>query len=74
MKHTHSHNTMRRNNFRNNGLKGTYLVLGAILSVMTFGAIPFGYFRNLVTEGSNPFAELNRGQLKQMWWLQCLYR
>ena len=66
--------TAHHNNFRNKGLTGTYLALGLIISTITFGYIPFGYFKHLVTEGSNTFAGLTTKQRINMWWLNCLYK
>jgi len=75
MKHQFNHRTQRNrsntNSFRHSG---THLALSAILSVMTLGFVPYSFLKNLEVVGCNPFECLNRGQIRQMWFLQCMYR
>lgn len=71
-------NSMTRQNFRNQVNRTyrntTYVALSMIIGLMNFGQATLGFFKNLVTVSDGPFAGLNRGQMRQMSWLFCMYR
>lgn len=46
----------------------------ALMAFNNFGLRTMNFINSLVTVSMGPFAGLNRGQLRQMWWLQCMYR
>ena len=46
----------------------------ALIALANFGMRSMNFIQSLLTVGSTPFENLNRGQVRQMWWLQCMYR
>ncbi len=74
--------SMNRRNYNNNRVianKATQfkitrqnVVLAAVFAAYHFGVQAFGFLQNLVTVGRNPYEGLNRGQLRQMYWLQYM--
>ena len=75
---------MNRRNYNNNRIINAKaaqfkitrqnVFMAVMFSAYAFGVKAFGFLRNLVTVGSSPFDNLNRGQIRQMWYLQCMYR
>lgn len=68
---------MTRQNFRrisNNIRNFRPNTVATLIALANFGMKAFGFLSNLLTIGSTPFEGLNRGQLRQMSWLYCLYR
>lgn len=58
MKHTQYHRNYRNNyNTRIN----SQVVISALITILTFGKIPFSFLRNLETVGADPFSGLHRG-------------
>jgi hypothetical protein len=74
MKNVQNFRNQINRTYRNTASSIRYAPLSLLLGVIAFGAAVGGYFRNLVTEGGGPFSGLNRGQLRKMSWLFCLYR
>jgi hypothetical protein len=72
--------TMNRRNYNNNRVVSAKaaqftrqnVVLAAVFAAYHFGVKAFGFLQSLVTTGRNPYEGLNRGQLKQMYWLQYI--
>lgn len=46
----------------------------ALMALANFGMRSMNFLGSLLTVGCTPFENLNRGQMRQMWWLQCMYR
>lgn len=51
-----------------------HIAVSMLIGLAMFGQQAFGFFKNLVTVSDGPFAGLNRGQMRQMSWLFCMYR
>jgi hypothetical protein len=49
-------------------------VLISLMALNTFGHKALSFFDKLFTVSDGPFAGLNKGQLKKMSWLYCMYR
>ena len=69
MKHTHKHNTPKVKAFN---FKSTVLL--TLIAINNFGIKTLSFFDKLFTVSEGPFSGLNRGQLKKMSWLYCMYR
>lgn len=71
MKHTQNHNTNRKQvkafNFKN-------VAILSLIALHNFGVQTLSFFDKLFTVSEGPFAGLNRGQLRKMSWLYCMYR
>jgi len=77
-------NSMNRRNYNNNRFVSNKarnykitrqnIFVAVAMAAMNFGVQAFSFLRNLVTVGCNPFEGLNRGQLRQMYWLQYVVR
>ena len=52
--------------------KFNFITVATLL--MNFGHGVMTFLGSLVREGCTPFEGLNRGQMRQMWWLQAMYR
>lgn len=71
--------TQNFNNYRNQirqnvqNINKSALLTG-LIALANFGMKAMGFFRNLVTVGSTPFSNLNRGQMRRMSWLFAMYR
>lgn len=74
MKNTQNFRNQMNRAYRNAASSIRYAPLSLLMGVLILGAAVGGYFKNLVTEGGGPFSGLNRGQLRKMSWLFCLYR
>ena len=74
MKHTFNHRNYRNKVGTQLRHTGTHMVLSALIGIMTLGALPYSFLRNLEIVGCNPFERLNRGQMRQMWFLRAMYR
>jgi len=69
--------SMTRHNFRNvkNNLRPSInLTVLALIGLYNFGVTALRFINNMVTVSDGPFAGLNRGQMRQMSWLFCMYR
>lgn len=70
--HRNYRNNVKRNS--NNGrMNVSTLLMCMAFSAISFGVVSYSFLRNLVIEGCNPFERLNRGQMRQMWFLRCMY-
>ena len=49
-------------------------VLLTLIAINNFGIKTLSFFDKLFTVSEGPFSGLNRGQLKKMSWLYCMYR
>jgi hypothetical protein len=63
-----------RNNVRNFRPNAKHVTVMALIAMANFGIKAFSFINNLLTIGSTPFEGLNRGQMRQMSWLFCMYR
>ena len=69
--------SMTRHNFRkvaNNIRNFRPNTVMALIAMANFGMKAFSFLNSLLTIGCTPFENLNRGQLRQMSWLFCMYR
>lgn len=72
--------SMNRRNYNNNRFVSAKaaqfkvtrqnVVLAAMFAAYHFGVKAFSFLGNLVRVGSSPYENLNRGQLRKMYWLQ----
>lgn len=51
-----------------------HFVTLALMMFNNFGMRTMSFINSLCTVSDGPFNGLNRGQLRQMWWLSCMYR
>lgn len=72
--------TQNYNNYRNRIRQGATRINNLAILTGLIGLVNFGYkatagfLSRLMTVGSTPFENLNRGQARRMWWLFAMYR
>lgn len=67
----HFNNRIRKGANRINNLA----LISGLIGLVNFGyKMTAGFFSRLLTVGSTPFENLNRGQARKMWWLFAMYR
>lgn len=58
------------NSVRNHSPRFHFVTVATML--MNFGHRVMSFLGSLVTVGFSAYDGLNRGQIRQMWWIQCL--
>lgn len=67
MKNTQTHRPVKHFSFKNTAIL-------TLMALNTFGHKALSFFDRLFTVSDGPFAGLNKGQLRKMSWLYCMYR
>lgn len=69
MKNTQKHHNPKVKSFN---FKSSIVL--SLITLNTFGHKALTFFDKLFTVSDGPFAGLNKGQLRKMSWLYCMYR